>query len=198
MVAKIKSFIARCIIKLISEENSLMCYRNSTSEINVFIEGSKVFNFQNNRDLIVIGNGTKIRAELLIFANGGKISVGNNVYIGEYSRIWSATEIVIEDNVLISHNVNICDTNSHEIDYILRAQNYEKMLKEGHPKEKGEIKTSKILIKAHAWIGFNSIIHKGVIIGKGAIVSAGSVVIDNVPDFCIVAGNPAKIIKFIK
>ena len=45
-----------------------------------------------------------------------------------------------------------------------------------------------------AWIGFNATILKGVKIGRGAIVAAGSVVVKDVPDNAIVAGNPAKVI----
>ena len=54
-----------------------------------------------------------------------------------------------------------------------------------------------ISIKNKAWIGFNSIILKGVTIGEGAIVGAGSVVTKDVPPYTIVAGNPARIIREI-
>ena len=46
-----------------------------------------------------------------------------------------------------------------------------------------------------AWIGFNSIILKGVTVGRGAVVGAGSVVTNDVPDHTVVAGNPARVIK---
>lgn len=46
------------------------------------------------------------------------------------------------------------------------------------------------------WVGAGSIILTGVTIGNGAIVAAGSVVTKDVPDFAIVAGNPAKVVKF--
>lgn len=54
----------------------------------------------------------------------------------------------------------------------------------------------KITIGNDVWIGMNSCILPGVKIGNGAIIGAGSVVTRNVPDYAIVAGNPAKIIKF--
>jgi len=53
-----------------------------------------------------------------------------------------------------------------------------------------------IIIEDDVWIGFGSTILSGVTIGKGAIIAAGSVVVKNVPPFAIVAGNPAKVIKF--
>jgi len=52
-------------------------------------------------------------------------------------------------------------------------------------------------IKDKAWIGFNSIILKGVTIGEGSIVGAGSVVTKDIPDWSIVGGNPAKVIREI-
>ena len=52
-----------------------------------------------------------------------------------------------------------------------------------------------IIINDGVWIGMNSIILPGVTIGKKAVVAAGSVVTKNVPDYCIVAGNPATIKK---
>ncbi|MGC8751800.1 DapH/DapD/GlmU-related protein, partial [Hydrotalea sp.] len=59
-----------------------------------------------------------------------------------------------------------------------------------------KVKSSPIKIADKAWIGFNVIILKGVTIGEGAIVGAGSVVTKDVPPYAVVAGNPAKIIKY--
>ncbi len=52
------------------------------------------------------------------------------------------------------------------------------------------------LLKENAWIGAGSTI-LGVTVGKNSIVAAGSVVAKDVPDNCIVGGNPAKFIKYI-
>ncbi|MDP5158573.1 MAG: hypothetical protein NWQ07_08360 [Flaviramulus sp.] len=64
-------------------------------------------------------------------------------------------------------------------------------------KDWSNVKSSPIVVKNKVWIGFNSIILKGVIIGEGAIVGAGSVVTIDVPDWTVVAGNPAKVIREI-
>jgi acetyltransferase-like isoleucine patch superfamily enzyme len=67
----------------------------------------------------------------------------------------------------------------------------------GLPKDWRHIKRKPIKICDKSWIGFNSIILKGVTIGEGAIVGAGSVVTRDVPPWTIVAGNPAKVIQDI-
>jgi acetyltransferase-like isoleucine patch superfamily enzyme len=53
-----------------------------------------------------------------------------------------------------------------------------------------------VIIKDFVWCGANVTIVPGVTIGEGAIIGAGSVVTKNVPDYAVVGGNPAKIIKY--
>jgi maltose O-acetyltransferase len=134
----------------------------------------------------------------LVFPFGGKIQIGSNSYIGEGTRIWSAENIFIGNDVLISHNCNIIDTDSHEINYIERAERVKSIVATGHPSQKGTVQTAPIYISDHAWLSYNVSILKGVKIGKGAIVAAGSVVTKDVADFTVVAGNPAVFIKNIQ
>lgn len=54
----------------------------------------------------------------------------------------------------------------------------------------------KVQIKDYVWIGDRVIICGNVTIGEGAIIAAGSVVVKDVPDYAIVGGNPAKVIKY--
>lgn len=53
-----------------------------------------------------------------------------------------------------------------------------------------------IIVNDDVWIGMSSIIISGVTIGKGAVIAAGSVVTKNVPQYAIIGGNPAQIIKY--
>ena len=160
-----------------------------------FYAEAEVNNLQEDVTKITIGKNTHIRGQLLVFKYGGEISVGDNCFIGKDSRIWSGDSLRIGNNVLISHNVNIIDTNSHEIDYLERAQRFREMIDSGSWIEKENITTSPITIKDYAWISFGATILKGVTIGRGAIVSANAVVTKDVPDFTMVAGNPAKTVK---
>lgn len=55
-----------------------------------------------------------------------------------------------------------------------------------------------IVIEDDAWIGFKSVILKGVRIGRGAIVASAAVVTKDVDPWTIVAGNPAKVVEVLK
>jgi acetyltransferase-like isoleucine patch superfamily enzyme len=184
-------FIATIEKKQIGECEKMASLGNGSS----FYKETKVFNLRKDKNLIKIGSNSHVRGLLRLFAYGGSIDIGDNCYVGENSYIWSGDSIKIGNNVLVSHNVSIVDTNAHELDHLERAAGYIKLIKKGHPKEKGSIITAPIVIYDHVWINFNSIILKGVTIGEGAIVAAGSVVTKNVAPFTLVGGNPAKFIK---
>ena len=189
----ISTFIGSSIRSSFLNYHSSVTYRNS-----FFYYDSEIKNMQNNPANIIVGNGTHIRGELLLFAYGGEIKIGNDCYIGDHTRIWSGEKIIIGNDVLISHNVSIADTNAHEIDAEERAEGFRNIFNSGFPKVKGNIKTTPIYIGDHAWINFNAIILKGVTIGEGAIVAAGSVVTKNVAPYTLVAGNPATVKKYLK
>ncbi|HEU4719533.1 MAG TPA: acyltransferase [Bacteroidia bacterium] len=158
-------------------------------------DNARVFNLQGQREQIVAGQNTHIRGDLLVFAYGGRIQIGDNCYVGDGSRIWSGEDVRIGNNVLIAHNVNIIDSNSHEMNYLERAEGFLGLMRDGYPKEKGSILTAPVVIGDYAWISFGSIILRGVTIGKGGVVAAGSVVTKDVPPFAVVAGNPAVVVK---
>ena len=138
---------------------------------------------------------TVIEGELLIFASSGRITIGDYCFIGKDSRIWSAVELKIGDRVLISHNVNIHDTNTHPLAAKDRHTEFKEMV-DGPPfRQLFEIGKAPVTIEDDVWIGFNSTILKGVTIGRGAIVAAGSLVTKDVPPFTLVGGNPAQVIR---
>jgi acetyltransferase-like isoleucine patch superfamily enzyme len=163
-----------------------------------FKENAIVHNLQKDRTKIIIGEYTVIEGKLVLFNFGGKITIGNNVFVGPNTNIWSAENVIIGNDVLISHGVNIIDTNSHEIDYVERAETYRSLIRNSrHPREKGTVLTKEIVIKDNVWISYNASVLKGVTVGKGAIIAANSVVTKDVPEFTLVAGNPARVVKKI-
>jgi len=116
------------------------------------------------------------------------ISVGNGVLIGFGAEfIASNTTITIGNNVMFGPNVTIRggDHNTSVTGKFM-CDIVEKRKKDDQP----------VVIEDDVWIGSRAVILKGVRIGRGAIVAAGTVVTKDVPAYSIVAGIPAKVLKF--
>lgn len=143
---------------------------------------------------IIVGENSIIRGELVTFASGGEIKIGNFFFLGFNSRIWSAGEIIIGNRVLISHDVNIFDNDTHPIDAFSRHQQFRAIVSGGHP-EDIDLNAKKIVIEDDVLVCAKVIILGGVNIGRGSVVAAGSVVTKDVPPHVIVGGVPARIIK---
>ena len=114
--------------------------------------------------------------------HGYNIYVGNNFFAATNCVMLDCAKITIGNNVLIGPNVGIY-TSSHDFNAKKRAEGYEKSLP--------------VIIGDDVWIGGNVSIIGGVTIGNGSIIAAGSVVIRDVPEGVIAAGNPAKVIRNI-
>ena len=195
MITFLKKTLSTIIRKLYHYNHHQNVSKSVSHGNSYFYHDAIIGNGQGDKSKIIVGDDCHIRGTLLIFPYGGKITIGNNCYVGDLSRIWSAESVTIGDDVLISHGVGISDTNAHELDAEERAANARNTMKNGLPKIKGSVLSSPIVIGNKAWINFNAIILKGVTIGEGAIVSAGSVVTKDVPPYTLVGGNPAKILK---
>ena len=107
-------------------------------------------------------------------------------------------QVTIGDHVLISHGVDIHDTNSHPLGWEARRHDAEIILGGKQPHPDPVVDTASVVIEDDAWIGFKATVLKGVRIGRGAIVAAGSVVTKDVPAFSVVAGNPARVIRALE
>jgi len=113
-----------------------------------------------------------------------QISIGNNVFIGDHCMITSINKIILEDGVEISHQVFISD------------HTHSTMPEENIPIRKRKlITTGYVKIGAYSAIGLRAVICQGVTLGKYCIVSANSVVTRSFPDYSLVRGNPAILIK---
>lgn len=112
-----------------------------------------------------------------------KIIIGNRVTSTADLQIAASSQITIEDDVMFASNVHINDA-SHGFGHANEPYKYQNMSK-----------IAPILIKRGCWIGQNVVILPGVTIGELAIIGANSVVTKSVPDRCIAAGSPAKVMK---
>lgn len=109
-----------------------------------------------------------------------------NVLIGDYCGIGLNNVIIgpvtLGNYVMLAQNVVISGLNHSYQDITT-------------PPRQQPVTTKQITIGDSVWIGANSVITAGVTIGKHAVIGAGSVVVKDIPDYCVAAGNPARIIK---
>ena len=115
------------------------------------------------------------------------IKIGNNCHIAPYVQLdWLyPSQISIGDNVAIGSNTMIFAHVNIGTNEFLKTEKYPRQV-------------MPVDIKSGAWINPGCIITAGITIGENSIVSVGSVVTSDIPDYCIVAGNPARIIKKIE
>lgn len=139
-----------------------------------------------------IGHGSIVQAHIVSDREGAVVEIGRNSYIGS-SHIISASRITVGDDVLISWGCHLVDHDSHSAQWSKRQRDVSNW--RNGQKNWEHVSTAPIAVGNKAWIGFNSIILKGVTIGEGAVVGAGSVVTSDVPPFTVVAGNPARVIR---
>lgn len=112
-----------------------------------------------------------------------EIQIGNNVGISG-ATIYARKSIMIGENTLIGGNAKILDNDFHPIEVEARnADNKEK------------IRAKPIVIGKNCFIGCNALILKGTVLGDGCVVGAGAVVSGKFEENCVIAGNPAKVIK---
>lgn len=142
---------------------------------------------------ISFGYGVRMKG-VLISEYGGKISMGDHSTIGPNSNIYSVESVTIGAYTAISRNVSISDNNNHPVNP--EDRKIIRVTPDGSPERSWKYAAHKpIIIGDNCWIGEYSRICKGVTIGEGSIVAANAVVTRDVPPNCIVAGNPAKIVK---
>ena len=131
-----------------------------------------------------ISNLIGLYQRTIIIARGkGKIRIGDHVGISG-TTIYARERIEIGDYSVIGANCKIFDNDFHSLD----------------PKERrGEIYdnlvTKPVVIRKNVFVGCNSILLKGTRIGDNCVVGAGSVVSGTFEPGCVIAGNPARVIR---
>ncbi|GAB1358479.1 acyltransferase [Porphyromonadaceae bacterium] len=127
-----------------------------------------------------LGKSSVIEFYCVIDNAVGNVIIGSNTRIGLGSTLIGPVQI--GDNVLLAQNVVVSGMNHsyEDIDIPIANQGYS---------------TDMVTVEEDVWIGANSVITSGVSIGTHSIVAGGSVVVKSVPPYCVVAGNPARVIK---
>ena len=162
---------------------------------NLLLQGMPVI-FNKSGAELVIGDNCVIKSSFLSNLVGlysrtiivtrtseAKIRIGNNVGISG-ATIYARKGITIGDNTMIGGNVKILDNDFHPIEVEARLAD-----------DKDKIGTREVVIGRNCFIGCNSLILKGTVLGDNCVVGAGAVVCGKFEDNCVIAGNPAKVIR---
>ncbi|MBI4317755.1 MAG: acyltransferase [Chloroflexi bacterium] len=116
-------------------------------------------------------------SELISFP-GGRLEIGNSVYINRGTTISAFKSVTIGNNCQIGTHCIITDNDLHSAeDHLARP--------ESRP----------VVIEDDTWLGTRVIVLKGVTIGRGSSIGAGSVVTRSIPRHSIAAGVPARVIR---
>jgi virginiamycin A acetyltransferase len=173
----------------------------------------KLYNYFLNQNIILIEKNIISNSNTLKGVNlKGNILIGNNnilkfveasgkIKIGNYNTL-NGPNLVLNSKINFIEIGNFCSIArdvliqeyNHPIDKISTYYLHKNIFKKNHIAEiesKGDI-----IIRNDVWIGSKAIILSGVSIGNGAIIAGGSVVTKDVPDYAIVGGNPARVIKY--
>lgn len=142
-------------------------------------------------DNIIIGDNCCIRGVFVLYKNTSKIVLGNNVYIGPGTCLECVEEIKFGNDILVSRDCNIIDTNSHSLHSAERVHDTIDWQKGLKYKKWEQVLTKKVSIEDKCWMGLRTIVMKGVTLKEGTIVASGSVVAKSTEAYTIVGGNPA-------
>ena len=165
----IKKFIKKFIPKKLLK--GISYYRNNIKVTNTIYNDSVSFAYESDVRNSKIDNYSSI----------GRYAKITHTEIGKFCSL--SWDITIN---AISHPLNNLTT--HAFPYVPNAGKFVNKRKQIH---------KKVIIKNDVWIGANSVILPGVTIGNGVAIGASSVVTKDIPDYAIVAGVPAKIIKIL-
>lgn len=163
----------------ISKNSNVIFNRESKLSLGIsfhkMIKNNTYLSIENNAKLILKGKFNIHDGCTICIYEDANLEIGSG-YINSGSKINCFKKIKIGNNVIISENVHIRDSDNHEI-------------------IGGKQISEPITIGNNVWIGLNAIILKGVSIGDGAIIAAGAIVTKDVKPYTLVAGIPAKPIK---
>lgn len=182
------NFIYKVIVKL-----KRLFWNNYYNSLNFKSKGKDVVidnnvSFQKTENILIgdnvfIGSNSSIQC---ITEYNGKLyspicNINNQVTFTRRLTIYCAESVTIGANTLIGSDVLITDENHG----ITPAGNY----------RENDLITSPVAIGENVWIGDKVVILPGVSIGDNCIIAASAVVTKSMPEFSMIAGNPAKIIK---
>jgi acetyltransferase-like isoleucine patch superfamily enzyme len=136
---------------------------------------------------VVIGDGAMVDSFVKIkFAGGeGNVLIGPGCYLNSGVVIYSGHGVSLGEGVLVAANTTFAATN-HEYrrrDQTIVSQRF-------MPSRGG------IVVGDDSWIGANCVLLDGTVLGRGCVVGAGTTLKGSWPDYAVIAGSPARIVRF--
>jgi acetyltransferase-like isoleucine patch superfamily enzyme len=177
-------YLARIGSNAYVDPQAVIHHRKLEIGSNVFVADRVIIYQAEDGGSVGIGAGTHIlRDSVLETGQGGNISIGADTFLHPRCQVMAYKgDVTIGDHVAIAPGCAFYAYN--------------------HGMASGELVKRQplasrggIVVENGAWLGFGVIVVDGVRIGSGAVIGAGSVVTESVPDNCIAAGNPARIIR---
>jgi galactoside O-acetyltransferase len=141
-----------------------------------------------------VGSESIVRCRVHFDSGSGRITIGDRCFLGA-SHLVCHSEITIGDDVIISWGVTIVDHDSHSIIWDHRSRDVRDWMR--GEKDWSHVSIAPVIIGDKVWIGFGATVLKGVKVGAGAVIGAGAVVTKDVPEYTVVAGNPARVVRRI-
>jgi acetyltransferase-like isoleucine patch superfamily enzyme len=155
------------------------------------------------RICLEIGEGCHIFSSFSLLRPEARIVIGPRCQLGA-SNIVAKESVTFEGDTLMAWGVTVIDTDAHSIDWEHRQYDVERCRRDyiatngldlARTHDWSTVRSAPVVIGAKTWIGFNSIILRGVRIGEGAVIGAGSVVTKDVSPWHVAAGNPCRTIR---
>jgi len=159
--------------------------------------------FFKEEDFKYLGRNVIFEKDVKIF-HPRNISLEENIYIGHNTILkgYYKNEMIIRKNTWIGQYCFFHSAGGLEIGEAVGIGPYVKIITSAHSDDNIKLPIlfhplnfKKVIIENGCDIGIGAIILPGVTIGEGTIIGAGSVVVKSIPDFCVAAGVPAKIIR---
>lgn len=154
-----------------------------------------IFNAKKGTLNIQIGNDCYLDCHIELQSPDAKIIIGDGVFIGPGTKLFCYDKIVFENDIMVSWGCTFIDTNAHSLHSVERAGDVRDWIRGPENKNWSVVAHSPVTVKSKSWIGFNSIITKGVIIEEGTIIGSGSVLTKSTDSYSVYGGNPAVFIK---
>jgi acetyltransferase-like isoleucine patch superfamily enzyme len=164
-----------------------------------YVETSFSFHLYRSEEPVGVRFGRGASAYL-----GTMFDVGprGRVILGDYSllhgvRIICDLAVEVGDHALISWNVVLMDTYRWPLDPVSRRRALEQVASRRASPADEEVTARPVTIGPNVWIGFEACILPGVTIGAGSVIGARSIVREDVEPYSLVAGNPARFIRWL-